>query len=142
MSANGLTTIYNNQEGSGWHKLTLSDSSAATVDFPSHWDNDQSGFFEFMVLQGTGAAQFVFYSSSVVTEIPIRVIADISAATGATAGANVPRMVPALLGTTAVATASTFYLQKNNTNGRLRLLQTTDATRHSATVYVRRYQVV
>jgi hypothetical protein len=140
MSANGLTTLFNNQEGMGWHKISLSDSSGAAVDLPPTWD-DQSGFFEFLVLQGTGAAQFVFYSSSTATDIPVRVIADISAATGATAGANVPRMVPALLGTTAVATASTFYLQKNNTTGRLRLLQTTDATRHSATVYVRRYQV-
>lgn len=140
MSANGLSTTFGNQEGSGWHKISMTDASGFAVDLPAHWD-DQSGFFEVLVLQGSGAAQFVFYSSSTATDIPIRVIADIGAATGATAGANVPRITPALLGTTTVADASTMYLQKSNTTGRLRFLQSTNATRHAATIYVRRYQV-
>lgn len=140
MSANGLSTTFGNQEGSGWHKISMTDASAFAVDLPAHWD-DQTGFFEVLMLQGSGAAQFVFYSSSTATEIPVRVIADISAATGATAGANVPRIAPALAGTTAVTAASTTYLQKSNTTGRLRFLQTTDSTRHASTIYIRRYQV-
>ena len=139
MSANGLSTIFGNQEGAGWHKITMTDASAFAVDLPAHWD-DQSGFFEILMLQGQGAAQFVFYSANNLTDPPVRVIADIGAATGATAGSNVPRIVPALAGTTAVTTASTTYLQKSNTTGRLRFLQTTDATRHASTIYIRRYQ--
>lgn len=130
MATNGLSTTYNGVTGEGWIRFTVPDTASATVALPDEWKDEC--VLECIMLVAGGSYQFTYiYNPQTVTSIPIRIGVQGAAVTAGAADVSV--LTPALLGTTVVNAASLVYIQKDNTTGKLRILQSSNATREEVT---------
>lgn len=130
MATNGLSTTYNGVTGEGWIRFTVPDTASATVALPDEW-KDECVLECIMLVAGGTYQMSVIYNPQSVTAIPERIGFQGTAVT--TGASNVSVLTPALLGTTAVNVAQQVYLQKDNTTGKLRILQSSNATREEVT---------
>jgi hypothetical protein len=130
MATNGLSTTFNGVTGEGWIRFTLADTASVSVALPDEWKDEC--VLECIMLVAGGSYQFTYiYNPQTVTSIPIRI--GVQGTTVVDGASNVSVLTPALLGTTAVNAASLVYIQKDNTTGKLRILQSSNATREEVT---------
>jgi hypothetical protein len=116
--------------GEGWIRFTLADTASVSVALPDEWKDEC--VLECIMLVAGGSYQFTYiYNPQTVTSIPIRI--GVQGTTVVDGASNVSVLTPALLGTTAVNAASLVYIQKDNTTGKLRILQSSNATREEVT---------